>query len=56
MNAITHVAALSASDRTAITFVALLGMALLFLTGFGGASVLHDAAHDVRHSIGFPCH
>lgn len=56
MNAMTHGAALSASDRTAITFVALLGMALLFLTGFGGASVLHDAAHDVRHSIGFPCH
>ncbi|MEE9425300.1 MAG: CbtB domain-containing protein [Methylococcales bacterium] len=29
---------------------------LLFSTGFAEMSVLHNAAHDSRHSSGFPCH
>jgi cobalt transporter subunit CbtB len=39
-----------------ITFVALLGAAMVFLAGHAQSSVLHDAAHDVRHTAGFPCH
>ena len=39
-----------------ILFVALLGAGLLYVTGFAHAAVLHDAAHNTRHSIGFPCH
>lgn len=39
-----------------ITFVALLGAAMVFLAGHAQSSVLHDAAHDVRHVAGFPCH
>jgi cobalt transporter subunit CbtB len=39
-----------------IISAALLGVFLLFATGFAKASVLHDAAHDTRHSIAFPCH
>ena len=35
---------------------AVLGAFLLYSTGFAKASVLHDAAHDTRHSIAFPCH
>jgi len=35
---------------------AVLGVFLLFVTGFAEASVLHDAAHDTRHSLAFPCH
>jgi len=35
---------------------AVLGVFLLYSTGFAEASVLHDAAHDTRHSIAFPCH
>jgi cobalt transporter subunit CbtB len=35
---------------------AFLGMFLLYSAGFAEASVLHDAAHDTRHSIAFPCH
>ena len=38
------------------TFVAILGLALITLTGHVQASALHDAAHDVRHATGFPCH
>ncbi len=35
---------------------ALLGLALLFGTGFAQPSALHDAAHDTRHALAFPCH
>lgn len=34
----------------------LVGSALLFLVGFSPLSALHNAAHDTRHSAGFPCH
>lgn len=33
-----------------------LGAGLVFAAGFAQSQVLHDAAHDVRHSTGFPCH
>ena len=33
-----------------------LGLGLLFLTGFSHPEVIHNAAHDVRHSLSFPCH
>jgi cobalt transporter subunit CbtB len=39
-----------------ILFVALIGATLLFAAGFANSAVMHDAAHDTRHSIGFPCH
>ncbi len=34
----------------------LLGTFLLFGVGFAQPQVLHDAAHDGRHSFAFPCH
>lgn len=34
----------------------LLGMVVLYGAGFVQASAVHNAAHDARHSIGFPCH
>ena len=39
-----------------ILFVALIGATLLFAAGFANPAVMHDAAHDTRHSVGFPCH
>ncbi len=39
-----------------IISAALLGAMLLYTAGFAEASVLHDAAHDTRHSVAFPCH
>jgi cobalt transporter subunit CbtB len=33
-----------------------LGVFVVFMAGFAGASVLHEAAHNTRHSIAFPCH
>ena len=37
-------------------FVAMLGLGIVFVAGHVQASALHDAAHDVRHATGFPCH
>jgi cobalt transporter subunit CbtB len=33
-----------------------LGFAVLYLVGFAGPAAIHDAAHDARHSLNFPCH
>ena len=33
-----------------------LGTFLLYGVGFAGSSVLHNAAHDTRHALTFPCH
>ncbi|VDC21227.1 CbtB domain-containing protein [Pseudogemmobacter humi] len=39
-----------------IVIVALVGAALVFVAGLAQSETLHDAAHDVRHAVGFPCH
>lgn len=39
-----------------IAFVAILGAGLIFTAGFANSATLHNAAHDSRHSVGFPCH
>jgi cobalt transporter subunit CbtB len=39
-----------------ILFVAMLGAGLIFMVGLAQSATLHDAAHDVRHATGFPCH
>ena len=39
-----------------ILAAALLGLGLVFTGGLAQSAVLHDAAHDARHSFGFPCH
>ena len=48
-----------AAQRTAllpILAAAVAGFALVWLAGLSQAAALHDAAHDARHSIAFPCH
>ena len=40
----------------AAIFAALLGAFLLYGVGFAGSNVMHNAAHDSRHSLTFPCH
>lgn len=39
-----------------ILTVIALGAALLFVAGYAQANALHDAAHDQRHAMAFPCH
>ena len=34
----------------------LLGAVIIFSAGFAGPQIIHDAAHDSRHALAFPCH
>lgn len=34
----------------------LIGAVLLFAAGFAETNMLHNAAHDSRHAVVFPCH
>ena len=34
----------------------LLGTLFIGVTGFAPLQALHDAAHNTRHAISFPCH
>ncbi len=38
-------------------FVALIvGLGLVYGAGFANSEGVHDAAHDSRHALSFPCH
>jgi cobalt transporter subunit CbtB len=56
----TTAPSVSGTDRTdaliaaAIAFV--FGVGLVFTTGFSHPSTIHNAAHDTRHALSFPCH
>lgn len=41
---------------TAVVATLLLGAFLVWGAGFANSQVIHDAAHDGRHSFAFPCH
>ena len=40
----------------AAVFAALLGVFVIWAVGFSHIDIAHNAAHDTRHSAGFPCH
>ena len=48
--------AVVSSTTMAVIMVAGLGLGMVTLAGHVQAQTLHDAAHDVRHATGFPCH
>jgi len=51
------ISAISIEQRLVTGLLALgLGFFMLIGVGFAGSTVLHNAAHDTRHAIGFPCH
>ncbi|MED5227549.1 MAG: CbtB domain-containing protein [Pseudomonadota bacterium] len=41
---------------TAVVLGSLLGAFLILGVGFADSSNIHNAAHDTRHSVSFPCH
>ncbi len=47
---------ISWSTPLAISIAVILGAGLLTLVGFAGPEILHNAAHDIRHGLAFPCH
>jgi len=49
--------ATATATRVKAAFMAsVLGLVLLYGMGFSPMEALHNAAHDGRHSAGFPCH
>ena len=52
----SRVGALPWTTMAGVIAAILLGIFFLMGTGLVGAEVLHNAAHDVRHGISFPCH
>lgn len=53
----THVqSSLSQSRRVIAAATLLFGVGLVFLTGFAHSETVHNAAHDARHALAFPCH
>jgi cobalt transporter subunit CbtB len=58
---VVHHAAAPAVTTTAVRVKAalmasVLGLVLVYGMGFAPMEALHNAAHDGRHSAGFPCH
>ena len=46
----------SASRATQLAMAALLGFFIVGFLGFSHMEVVHNAGHDYRHSMAFPCH
>lgn len=59
MNTASRPLSASTSSQTRIMQLALAGLLGIFIVGFSGFApieAVHNAAHDYRHSMGFPCH
>ena len=63
MNATTQTRTQTATISTtrsktliAASMAAFLGVFMIWGVGFSHIAAAHNAAHDVRHSNGFPCH
>lgn len=46
----------SQSRLMRLAFAGLLGIFIVGFSGFAHIDAVHNAAHDYRHSMGFPCH
>jgi cobalt transporter subunit CbtB len=51
-----HVATINASRLAQALMAMALGLFIVGFVGFSHIDVVHNAAHDVRHSNAFPCH
>lgn len=49
-------ASLSSTKTLQLLAAAVLGIVILFGVGFAPMDMAHNAAHDTRHSVAFPCH
>ncbi len=47
---------ISLSHVFAISAALLIGTFIIAGVGFAGPEIMHNAAHDVRHGLAFPCH
>lgn len=57
MNATTTLGTVSTQSRTIqLALAGFLGLFVVGVVGFWQIEVLHNAGHDYRHSMNFPCH
>lgn len=56
MTALARAAGLGLSRSAILAMAAIAGFAIVFVVGHAQSAALHDAAHDLRHATGFPCH
>ncbi len=56
MNTIAQTRVQEKTSLMTLLAVAIMGVGLITVAGHVQATTLHDAAHDVRHATGFPCH
>ncbi|UUP19725.1 CbtB domain-containing protein [Nitratireductor thuwali] len=53
----THDVASSAQSRNLqLALAGLLGIFIIGFVGFSQLQAMHNAGHDYRHSMAFPCH
>ncbi len=52
----TDIPKIIAKEKIAALVSILLGVVFIFMIGFSHIEVVHNAAHDTRHSASFPCH
>ena len=52
----TFSAATPASRAFQLSLAAMLGLFVVGFVGFSHVDIAHNAAHDYRHSMAFPCH
>lgn len=55
-NSAASAVGVSASKIIPISMTAILGLFIVGFVGFSHLEVVHNAAHDTRHSLAFPCH
>jgi cobalt transporter subunit CbtB len=59
MNTISTAASAQASRQSrllSLAMAALLGFFIVGFVGFSHVEAAHNAGHDYRHSMAFPCH
>ncbi len=54
--AVTIRTAATASTKLIAALAVAAGLGIVFVTGFSNSAALHNAAHDYRHAMAFPCH
>jgi cobalt transporter subunit CbtB len=47
---------ISTSKIIPLSMTGVLGLFIVGFVGFSHLEVVHNAAHDTRHSLAFPCH
>lgn len=52
---VSHKASVSERAKAAAAAL-LLGFVLIYTVGFAASASVHNAAHDSRHALAFPCH